>query len=277
MAAPNTSGYRHSTATALNAPIEAPVAITSMAWPPRSAWIAGTTSHRTHSWNWLSSHIRCSGEPAFAIIARPATLSTEYSLTRPSASSGPQASTRWNRSTSSASPPADGKTRTGRPNVPHRTTVISCWTRSEYHRDVVFTLTSGGSPGLQAREESGAARSVAGFCRPGMAGCQREDGLAERGFLRPAAAGAAPPACGFPGVLRQAGPVPAVQVAARAPVGALHPLGVLDAQRRAAPGQDAWSAGVRVVVARHGSGGAQPLDGDRLARARRSLVRDFRC
>src|SRR5215471_9222082 len=110
-----------------------------MAWPPRSAWMAGTTSHRTHSWNWLSSHIRCSGEPALVIIARPATLSTEYSLTRPSASSGPQASTRWNRSISSASPPADGKTRTGRPNVPHRTTLISCWTRSENHRDVVFT------------------------------------------------------------------------------------------------------------------------------------------
>src|SRR5215468_4416283 len=110
-----------------------------MAWPPRSAWIAGSTSHRTHSWNWLSSHMRYSGEPSFLIIARPATLSTEYSLTRPSASSGPHASIRPNRSISSASPPADGNTSTGRPNVPHRTTVISVLTRSEYHRDVVFT------------------------------------------------------------------------------------------------------------------------------------------
>src|SRR5215467_14419568 len=119
--------------------MEAPVVITSMAWPPRSAWIAGSTSHRTHSWNWLSSHMRYSGEPSFVIIARPATLSTEYSLTWPSASSGPHASIRPNRSISSASPPADGKTSTGRPNVPHRATVMSVLTRSEYHRDVVFT------------------------------------------------------------------------------------------------------------------------------------------
>ena len=99
----------------MNAPIDAPVVITSMAWPPRSAWIAGTTSHRMHSWNWLSSHMRCGAGLVFAIIARPATLSTEYSLTRPSASSGPHASTRPNRSISSASPPADGNTSTGRP------------------------------------------------------------------------------------------------------------------------------------------------------------------
>src|SRR5215468_6685441 len=112
-----------------------------MAWPPRSAWIAGSTSHRTHSWNWLSSHMRYSGEPSFLIIARPATLSTEYSLTWPSASSGPHASIRPNRSISSASPPADGKTSTGRPNVPHRATVMSVLTRSEYHRDVVFTTS----------------------------------------------------------------------------------------------------------------------------------------
>ena len=73
------------------------------------------------------------------IIACPATLSTEYSLTRPSASSGPHASTRPNRSISSASPPADGKTSTGAPNVPHRTTVISLLTRSENHRSATFT------------------------------------------------------------------------------------------------------------------------------------------
>src|SRR5690348_4755070 len=83
--------------------------------------------------------MRESGGPSLAITARPATLSTEYSLTRPSASSGPHASIRPNRSISSASPPADGKTSTGRPNVPHRATVISVLARSEYHRDVVFT------------------------------------------------------------------------------------------------------------------------------------------
>src|SRR5262252_11090343 len=101
--------------------------------------MAGTTSHLTNSWNWPSSHIRCSTEPVFVTIACPATLSTEYSLIRPSASSGPHALTRPCRSISSASPPADGNTSTGRPNVPHRTTVISVLTRSEYHRDVVFT------------------------------------------------------------------------------------------------------------------------------------------
>jgi hypothetical protein len=141
IAAAKTSGYRHRTATALNAPIEAPVAITSMAWPPRSAWIAGTTSQRMHSWNWLSSHVRCAGEPALVIIACPATLSTEYSLTRPSASSGPHASTRPLRSISSASPPADGKTSTGLPKVPQRTTVISSCIRPEYQRSTVFTAS----------------------------------------------------------------------------------------------------------------------------------------
>src|SRR5215813_8386223 len=139
MAAEKTSGYRHRAATALNAPMEAPVVITSMAWPPRSAWMAGTTSHLTHSWNWLSSHIRYSAEPALVTIARPATLSTEYSLTRPSASSGPHALTRPCRSISSASPPADGKTSTGSPTTPHRTTVISVCTRSEYHRSLTLS------------------------------------------------------------------------------------------------------------------------------------------
>ena len=77
--------------------------------------MAGTTSHRIASWNWLSSHIRCPGGPALVIMSCPATLSTEYSLTLPSASSGPHASTRPNRSISSASPPAVGKTSTGAP------------------------------------------------------------------------------------------------------------------------------------------------------------------
>ena len=138
MAAAKTSGYRHRTATALNAPIEAPVVITSMARPPRSAWMAGTTSHLMHSWNWLSSHSRCSAEPAFVIMAWPATLSTEYSLIRPSASSGPHALTRPCRSISSASPPAEGKTSTGVPNTPQRTTVMSVCRRSENHRSLTL-------------------------------------------------------------------------------------------------------------------------------------------
>src|SRR6266487_917113 len=141
IAAANTSGYRHSTATALNAPIDAPPAITSISWPPRSAWMAGTTSRRTHSWNWLSSHIRCPTGPSLVTMAWPATLSAEYSLTRPSASSRPHASTRPYRSISSASPPADGKISTGRPDVPHRTTPISRCSRSEYHRSTVFTAS----------------------------------------------------------------------------------------------------------------------------------------
>ena len=123
----------------MKAPIEAPPAITSMARPPRSVWIAGTTSHRMHSWNWLSSRMRCCTEPAFPIIAWPAMLSTEYSLTRPSASSGAHASTRPFRSISSASPPAEGRISTGVPNAPQRTTAISSWTRSENHRSATFT------------------------------------------------------------------------------------------------------------------------------------------
>src|SRR5215470_20229760 len=100
--------------------------------------MAGTTSHLTHSWNWLSSHIRYSAEPALVTIARPATLSTEYSLTRPSASSGPHALTRPCRSISSASPPADGNTSTGTPNTPQRTTVTSVCRRSENHRSLTL-------------------------------------------------------------------------------------------------------------------------------------------
>jgi hypothetical protein len=71
-------------------------------------------------------------------IACPATLSTEYSLIRPAASNSPHAPTKPKRSISSASPPADGKTSTGLPEIPHRTTVISSWSRSENHRWRVF-------------------------------------------------------------------------------------------------------------------------------------------
>ena len=100
--------------------------------------MAGNTSHRTHSWNWPSSHMRCSTGSCLAIMARPARLSTEYSLTRPAASNGPHASTSPLRSISSASPPAVGKTSTGAPNVPHRTTVMSCCMRSENQRSLTF-------------------------------------------------------------------------------------------------------------------------------------------
>src|SRR5690348_9599068 len=130
-------------ATALKAPIDAPHATTSSACPPRSAWMAGTTSHRTASWNWLSTHIRCPGGPALVIMSCPATLSTEYSLTLPSASSGPHASISPNRSTSSASPPAVGNTSTGAPYEPHRTSVISRCSRSENHRSTAFTGPAG--------------------------------------------------------------------------------------------------------------------------------------
>ena len=71
-------------------------------------------------------------------MAWPATLSTEYSLTRPEASSGPHALTRPCRSTSSASPPAEGNASTGWPNVPHRTTVISSCMRSENQRSRIL-------------------------------------------------------------------------------------------------------------------------------------------
>src|SRR5580704_10066122 len=149
-------------ATALNAPIEAPAVTTSCDWPPRSAHKAGSTSHRMHSWNWLSSHMRCSTEPSLATMARPATLSTEYSLTFPSASSGPHASTSPCRSISSASPPADGNTSTGLPINPHRTTVTCCSRREEYHRSRTFKSSATKRPPdslvvelLRTREDPG--------------------------------------------------------------------------------------------------------------------------
>ncbi len=57
-AARNRCGNRQSTATALNAPMDAPVEISGGCSPPQSAWTAGTTSDATQSWNWFSSHIR---------------------------------------------------------------------------------------------------------------------------------------------------------------------------------------------------------------------------
>ena len=55
--------------------------------------------------------------------------------------SSAQAVTRWKRSISSASPPAVGKTSTGVPNVPQRTTSTSCSTRSEYQLDDSLDVT----------------------------------------------------------------------------------------------------------------------------------------
>ena len=77
IAASNVSGNRHSSATALNAPIEAPAVTIRWAEPPMSARIAGTSSWRTAWWNWLSSHMRYSGLPVPLASALPATESQE--------------------------------------------------------------------------------------------------------------------------------------------------------------------------------------------------------
>ena len=73
----NTSGKRHSTASALNAPIEAPAVMISMSGDSQSARIAGTTSWRTNSWNWFSMYVRRPASPSCANSTRPATLSQE--------------------------------------------------------------------------------------------------------------------------------------------------------------------------------------------------------
>ena len=78
MAARNTSGNRQSTARALNAPIEAPAATigglgAAHVGPDRRARPRAARQW----WYWLTSHIRYSGDPAFATIAWPATLSQE--------------------------------------------------------------------------------------------------------------------------------------------------------------------------------------------------------
>ena len=92
---------------------------------------------------------------------------------------------------------------------------------------------------------------------------------------RAVAAGAAAPAQGVRRVLRQACPVPAVQVPPVPAVRALHPQRVHHARRPAAAGQDGCSCPVRVVLAGCGREHAGPGDGDRLAGARRTLVRDL--
>ena len=75
-AAPNSSGKRHVTASALKAPIEAPAAMIGAA-PGESRWMAGTTSAAIACWYWLNSHCRCSGDASWATIAIPAALSHE--------------------------------------------------------------------------------------------------------------------------------------------------------------------------------------------------------
>jgi len=97
----------------LKAPMEAPA--TTMAWGEASAWMAGTTSCAMAWWYWLNSHMRYSVDPSFCAIALPAALSHEYTLIRPASIIGARNPTRWWRSTSSASPPAVGNSRTGTP------------------------------------------------------------------------------------------------------------------------------------------------------------------
>ena len=100
-------------------------------------------------------------------------------------------------------------------------------------------------------------------------------GVPERGLLGPAAAGTAPPAQGVLRVLRQARPLPQVQVPLLPPVRALHSVGVLPARRRAAAGEDRRAAAVCLVVAGGGPDRPGPGDGDRVPGAGRPLVRDL--
>src|SRR5919112_105963 len=65
-------------------------------------------------------------------------LSQEYTLMRPASISGPIAPISPIRSGSSASPPAVGNSRTGWPQWPQRTSVISCSNRGEYHLEPVL-------------------------------------------------------------------------------------------------------------------------------------------
>ena len=76
-AARNSHGYRQATATAMNAPSDAPVAITSAPSSRQSMRIAGTTSCAIASSNRLSRRQRYSIDPVSAANARPARLSHE--------------------------------------------------------------------------------------------------------------------------------------------------------------------------------------------------------
>src|SRR5680860_617084 len=165
-----------------------------------SALMAGTTSWRTAWWNWLSSHMRYSGVPVALAIALPATESQEYIFTRPASSSPAQASTRWLRSISSASPPAVGNTSTGMPKWPHRATVNSCCSLSENQRSMVFftrpswtsgqcygkveAISAAAGPGGPEEEDAGeqSLDRASARCRGGLAPGVRdhpEDGRAD--------------------------------------------------------------------------------------------------
>ena len=111
----NMSGKRHATATAWNAPIDAPVDQMPMSSDLQSRRMAGTTSLLMYWWNWWVIHMRCSVLPSLLNQTRPATLSHEYILMRPAASSGSSARIMRKRSISPASPPAVGNMRTGWP------------------------------------------------------------------------------------------------------------------------------------------------------------------
>src|SRR5262249_16744498 len=80
-------GQRHTIATEWNAPIDAPAAITWMSSFWQSVRIAGTTSWRMYWWNAFSMAMRCAGVPSCISMVRPATLSHEYTLIRPSSRS----------------------------------------------------------------------------------------------------------------------------------------------------------------------------------------------
>ena len=84
--------------------------------------------------NWYPKGVKITDRQLAALPLVP----NDFHGVRPSASSGPHASTRPYRSISSASPPADGKTSTGLPYSPHRTTVMGCCSRSENHRSRTF-------------------------------------------------------------------------------------------------------------------------------------------
>ena len=71
----NMSGKRQATATAWNAPIDAPVDQMPMSSDLQSLRMAGTTSLFMYWWNWWVIHIRCSVLPSLLNQTRPATES----------------------------------------------------------------------------------------------------------------------------------------------------------------------------------------------------------
>ncbi len=123
----------------------------------------------------------------------------------------------------------------------------------------------------------GRRRHVVCAVRPGADRHEEASGpgVPQRSILRAVAAGAAAPAPGVRRVLRQARPLPQVQVPLLAAVRALHPQRVHHARRPAAPGQDSGSCPVRLVLAGCGRDRAGPGDGDHLPGSGRTMVRDL--